>query len=502
MIRNFKKSADDGLFYALQLPASGLCNVSRLELKTNSAEAATALIDYAIVQHVRSGVVIGSYFIDFEGANAENGVSSTPSGETRRLDDQMQTVQLFFAQNTVSANLSEEKTDIAVAIRYTSTNDPSGTEYTSPYVFLTDPLLPDSKQIKYRTVEPGLVAELNFHEDFVKNITGIQIVQVGNLSTEIASAVAAQYNIAGDKPQLLNWYSFADGHALSHSPCTLTPTTTNVVPVEIDLHTALAIDGMDVGTGTNDAIRMTVSYTNMQNSTTKEITIPDIRKYLTGGSFASGDTATIRFFLKDVGQIRSVSLEPHSGTGLGKTIWDLDTITVRMLRSGVPQVLERSFTGSEGLIMEGEPKVINLTNIVISTLTSYYNSKVKQQNAVNSNVEGKTNILLYSGDSAAITVTLEGSLPGYGYSVEAVMSRDGATTQVNCFSRTGNKIAFTPPRNYSGTDDVYIVTIRSDENPNVTATVEIHLESEPEPEPEPQLTPTPQENPPADNGGT
>lgn len=492
-IKRLNRNADEGVFYATELYASGMSNLQSMTLKLNSADAAMAYIDYAIVQHVRSGVVVGSYFLDYGKDLVGEGTRAVPQSDSAVLNHEMQTVRLFFSPDTKTSPLSEERNDIAVALRYTSTNDVTNKEYTSPYVFLTDVRDPEYGLLTYPSVSPGMVAELNFHVNFVKEITGVQIVQVGNLSSAVSCAAAATYDVSGEVPEMRSWVNFADGHALSHTPVTLTPTETNVVPVEIELKTAMSIDTM--GTGTSDPIRMTLSYTNMGNTTPRTLVIEDIRDYLTYGSFDSGATAVLSFFLEDVGQLRSVTLEPRGTAAYSKAVWGLETIRVSMLRNGVPEVIERTLTGSDGLIMEGSPKTVSMTNIVLSTLTTFYNSKVHQQNAVNSDSDGKSSVLIYSGDEVTIGVTLEGSLPGYGYTVSAVMDHSGASTQVTCFARDGNKIVFTPPKNTSGSDEVYIVTITSDENPDVKVTVEIHVESEPEPTPEPSPTPSPTPSP-------
>lgn len=490
-INNLKKAPSGDMFYATDIYAANLDYVSTLKLDINSPDPALAYVDYAVIQHVRSGVVINTYFIDYgDQAISELGLVGHPSGGEGHLNTQMQKVQLFFAQNTKNAELSEEKTDIAVAIRYTTTNDVTNTEYTSPYIFITDPHQTDSDLIKYPTIKPGMIAELNFHEDFVKEITGIQVVAVGNLEATIASATAATYSRLAGEFELDKWYNFSDQHELSHSPAIFTPTDTNVVPVEIDMKTALSTDTF--GTGTTAPIRMIISYTNMQNSVTRSLTIPDINKYLVSGTFNSEDTATIRFFMKDLGQIRSITLEPHADSAYNTAMWGLETIGVKLTRSGKQELIQRSFTGTDGLISEGDPKVISMMNISLTTLTSFFNSKVQVQNAINSDSDGRSSILLYSGDTATIAVTLDGSLPGYGFTVAAELSRDGATTKVNCIERNNNKIVVSPPKNTSGTDDVYLITITSDENPKVQAVVEIHVESEPEPTPEPKPEPEPQ----------
>lgn len=499
-VKQLNRNADEGVFYATELYASGMSNLQSMTLRLNSADAAMAYIDYAVVQHVRSGVVVGSYFLDFNGSLVGEGIRAFPESDASILNHEKQTVRLFFTPDTKASPLSEERTDIAVALRYTSTNDATNKEYTSPYVFLTDVREPDSALLKYPSIAPGMVAELNFHVNFVKDITGIQIVQVGGLSSAISGATAATYDVSGEIPEMRSWVNFADGHTLSHTPVTLTPTETNVVPVEIELKTAMSIDTM--GTGTSDPIRMTLSYTNMADTTPRTLVIDDIRDYLVSGSFDSGATAVLSFFLEDVGRLRSVTLEPRGTAAYSKAVWGLETIRVSMLRNGVPEVIERTLTGSDGLIMEGQPKTVSMTNIVLSTLTTFYNSKVHQQNAVNSGADGKSSVLIYSGDEVTIGVTLEGSLPGYGYTVSAVMDRGGASTQVTCFGRDGNKIVFTPPKNTSGSDDVYIVTISSDENPDVKATVEIHVESEPEQEPTPAPSPeSREETPPGETPG-
>lgn len=479
-VRPLEKSVEDGLFYEMNLSVPAMDNLYHMSLTVNSPSTLPVCMDYAIVQHMRSGVVIDTYYLDYHRLDGQGIVlTASPTESTAALQQEEQLVRLFFGGDTVSSVLRAEKNDILVALRYTSTNDVSGKEYNSAFVYLTD-LLDENGRSVYDEVAPGMVAELSFHEPFVREITGLTLASAGSVSAVVASAVVDRLLVSGSEPKLIDRKSFAAPEVLSKTPRTVAATQTNVMPVELRLKTAASQPSMD--SGTSGSIRMTISYTNQSGNQIRTVYFEDILPYLVDGSFRAEDTAVLQFFLTDVSSIRTITLEPYSDNARVNATWGLDTLTLHLDHGGSMETVERKLGGT--MLIEGKPKQINLSNIVVSATASYYNSKVQEHNAIVCDVNSSAKALLYSGDTATIRVSVQGSLPGYGYGVSAALVRDEAETAVTCYTHVASDtIEFHPPENHSGTDDVYRIYITSEESPDSQVVIEIHVESEPTPTP-------------------
>ena len=483
-LTNMNYDSVDKVLYANGITTYGFRSLSKLTLSVPSVTKVNALVDHAIVQHVRSGVVISSYYMDFhvtgstDPINVFAGVSRSPDNGLSRSDEK-QVVSVLFGKDTVSSGLTAEKSDIAVALRYKLKGDPTGKEYNSPYIFLTD--VKEKKvtqtadgqetvqEVPYAAVRPGMVAEIPFYLPNVKEITGVIITSTGAVSAQVDGMTVGCYSLTGATQEPTAWYSFAGSQKLSTTPVIMSVTDINVVPIELSVVTASSTD--TVSTSTSDPIRLTVGYVSQDGRQTRTMTIEDARMYLVSGATESKKTATFRFFIKNFGEIRYITIEPYSKGAYSRAAWGIDTLTVRSIVNGNSRVTDRTL--SDVIIREGEPRTINLCNISISTKTSFYNSQTKKSSTVNSDSKGWSSVLVYSGDEVKIKPTLSGSLAGYGYFVSAVKTMSGATAEVTCYKQGDGQIIFETPRNLTDTAETYRVLIESEENATVRAIVEI-----------------------------
>ena len=473
----------DKVLYANGISVNGFSTLNKVKLSVPSLTQVNALVDHAVVQHVRSGVVISTYYVDFctpvthQPSNAFDGVENFPSSSMSKATER-QVVSVMFGKDTVASGLTAEKADIAVALRYTLKGDPMNKEYNSPYVFLTDEKIVNSegKQVtKYASVKPGMLAQIPFEIPNLKEVTGVIVVATGNLNASVDGMTVGCYPIDGtdtDKPT--RWYNFAGTAKLASTPAIMSVTDTNVVPVEITVTTAESTD--TVSTSTSDPIRMTIGYVSQDGKQTRTMAIDDVRAYMTSGSLESGQTATFSFLIKNFSEIRYVIIEPHSKGAYSLAAWGLDTLKVRTTVDGVQHVAERKLTDT--IIREGDPRTINLCNISISTKSSFYNSSLKKSSTINSDSQGRSSVLVYSGDKVTIRPTLSGSLAGYGYYVSAVKVEGEATAEVSCYEKSEGEIVFNTPTNLTAGTETYRVIIESAENESVKAIVEIRVESE------------------------
>ncbi len=473
----------DRVFYATGITAYGFTTLNKTNLVVPSLDKVSALVDHMIVQHVRSGVVIGYYYMDYHTPGTGNPInvfSSTgeqfPSSK-HSISTEQQIVTMLFGKDTVASGLVAEASDVAISIRYTLKGDPLGKEYSSPYVFLTDVKTKDAdgqEIMKYAAVKPGLLVQVPFAIPNLKEITGITVAGTGSVNASVDGMTVGCYPIQGDTSTPTKWYNFAAAAKLTATPVLMSVTDVNVAPVEITVTTAESTDV--VSSSTADPIRMTIGYVSQDGRQTRTMAIDDVRAYMTDGKLEAGKTATFSFLMKNCSEIRYVVIEPHSKEPYSQAAWGIENLKVRTIVDGKEQLAERKL--SDPIIREGDPRTINLCNISISTKTSFYNSKVEKSSTINSDSQGKSAVLVYSGDQVTIKPTVNGSLAGYGYTVSAVKAVGDAVSEVDCFTKNGSQIVFDSPRNTTGGIEVYRVIITSDENPAVQAVVEISVEAE------------------------
>ena len=101
------------------LTATGMSALNRVYVKAQSADVVDAYIDHMIVQQVRSGVVINTFYLDCEHRNADMEFYALPGGKQSAQTDE-QEVHLLLGDETEEANLVAENRDVAVALQYTT----------------------------------------------------------------------------------------------------------------------------------------------------------------------------------------------------------------------------------------------------------------------------------------------------------------------------------------------------------------------------------------------
>lgn len=187
-----------------------------LNARTNTAFSDSANMDYAVVQQVRSGVIVGTYYFNFNGNSCTFGAEAEPSAGTITAGKQVLDIEL--GQNVQTTQLVPETHDIAVAIRYTLENDPTNTVYSSPYIYLTDQ--------GHTSVSSGNTLSLTFNQFFVKNIVGVQMISGGrDFSLPVEAARIMTYR-SGDQALCTGCYSFAEGAEVTYRGTTMQLTST------------------------------------------------------------------------------------------------------------------------------------------------------------------------------------------------------------------------------------------------------------------------------------
>ncbi len=495
-----KQYDEDGnliCFYAIGIGGSNVDTVLGVDVETNSLTPIRAPLNYGILQQVRSGVLIESYTL--------NGIGNADLGDTMNIstasyDKTDQKIQLQLSEDTVAQPLDPEAKELAVAIHF-RTDDAAGTELRSKYVYLTDQ--------GYTNIYPNQVIELDMSLGNISEITGVSVVTLGNLVMTIDDILVTDIGTDGT---VRSTFSVRGPVVPNKTPLRL-GSNGSVSLLQLDLVTAP--DSGAVTAGTSGPIKMTLGYYDIYGALRVE-SYEDIRDFSEGDGFVSGGTDTVRMLVPELSELRWAEFEPVKGAGDTSSApanWMLSQVTATVGVNG------RSVTrSSDELIIEGSPVRVGMAEVFLSAI-------VKAADAEGEFVSsgGSVSHLLESGKSVDIVTIIYGSSEGLGYKLESYDPTSGATASVRLgvthsysddylnqtyeaakassesaasesekiaaervmelasqmlsssgsFTGDGSVYRFTAPRNYTGRDLYYRLTIYSTELEDVNYTVDI-----------------------------
>ena len=495
----FEADKDRAMFYALGVQVNGFSMLDTLKLSANSRSTVTAEVRTAVVQHLRSGVVIETYVINFGdndiGANVATASLDPRSGEaaiSTQKGAEKQTVKLFLSSDTAVQTLQPEVNDLVLAIRYTNEYDPTGTELVSAYRYLSDQPDAETGLPLYSKIGPGQILEIPFYEGAASEITGVSLAQVGSLDIGIESMAVAVSSAVDDT--LLQWYDFANVDELRQTPRTFTRSVSNVVPVRMRFKTTQSAEiiGPDTDNGKEAPIRMTVLYQSRNGMEIKKLVVDDIRDYLVDGTFSCGEdtekTATIELYMEDVSMIRSVTLEPYSTGRYSNAVWGLKSV---YYEAQIDCETRSHLTECRCRILSGAPVTVNLCTVDTAFVADAFNPLTGVTTERQSDANGTASIAVRSGMRVIITPKITGQLDGYGFTAEALLRTGSADENVSCWSidettvidEYGDEVFvpavfFDVPVNETGSVQTYVVTIASEEVPTEKASLIIEVAAE------------------------
>ena len=525
------KDIKNNMFYYVGLRTNGLDTVKSISIKGSSRNLILADLDHVIIQHVRSGVTIETYYADFTGVSAEyehNSVCIPVQQVEGNIFAQSQTAGLFFGPGTEEFELIKDKQDVAVAISYKTSNDYRGAGdansetlgyvYRSAYVMLSE-LIDDSGNLLYPTIKSGTIVEVPFEEPFVKEITGMTLVAIGDINVNIDSAYVAKKNSSG---KVEDWTSFGIGSDILGVPFNATPTEYQAVtPLKFtfETNTDARIVSSDNDNGNDAPIRMVIDYTDLATGGRNQMVIGDIRNYLTSGDFKVtekdgkiSNTATIELFGRNVGSIRSIKLEPYSGKLYSSAVWGItsvygETNAKGSIKSGSVTLMHEEYVNGVRTQVpgktaaEGTPLAVNMSSVYEILNVSYYDSVLGITNKPQSEINGTVTVAVPKSTTFTITPLIAGTMDGYGFTADVMQLVNGVLVPAKGATITSDKITFTPPENTSTDAVTYVITCYSEEFPSVSASAQITIagqaapapEKEKESKPEPTPTPAPQQ---------
>jgi hypothetical protein len=233
---------------------------------------------------------------------------------------------------------------------------------------------------------------------------------------------------------------------------------------------------------------MVLGYTNRQG-VQKELVVPNLRNFVIseGAAFSTGSTTQVRLMLRDVASVQSMQLMPYNVNPQITAGWKPSQITVSLGADGSIQKATRSLDtyihedtalNPDGVItgdMVGGLKV-NLSNIILTAdvaatnESDYYGNSYRVNSAVNKTLA----MTVSSGANIKFGVTVSNSMQGYTAKAEQV---DGAKDISGLISYTEEGFVLAMPENTSGQDQSYRITLRSNENENITVVIEVTVTS-------------------------
>ena len=476
------------------LTATGMSSLNKVYVKAQSIDVVDAYVDHLIVQQVRSGVVVNTFYLDCEHRNAGTEFYALPSSiQSTQTDEQK--VYLMLGDETEAANLVAENRDIAVALQYTTVSGGSQV-FTSRYIYVTDQ--------QYQAIKAGNILELTFNESYVKDITGILVATSGNINAQIDMACVDCYAVdtTGGTRQLLKHFSIPTGATVKNQTVTL-PVLSNSSVEILDIQFVTALSDANLESGTNDPIAMVLGYTNRQG-VQKELVVPNLRNFVIseGAAFSTGSTTQVRLMLRDVASVQSLQLMPYHVDPQITAGWKPSQITVSLGADGSIQKATRSLDtyihedtalNPDGVItgdMVGGLKV-NLSNIILTTdvaatsESGYYGNSYRVNSAANKTLA----MTVSSVANIKFGVTVSNSIQGYTAKAEQVV---GAKDISGLISYIEDGFTLSMPENTSGQDQSYRIMLRSNENENITVVIEVTVTSKAvsEPPTEPSTEPT------------
>ena len=407
-----RSTTSDGrpIFYALGLNANYLDSIAGVNVFSQSARPVHVPISYGIMQRIRSGVLIDSYYLTGWG-NADQGLTmdiSQPTG-----GQNIQSVFLQFSSEMDEQTLVPDERDLAIALHF-STDDPFDGEFRSKYITLTD------QGIDY--ISPGQVVELDFAIMNLQEIYGITMVNMGRLEDTVANAVVFEQAPNG---AVKNKWSFRSTMTPARTPTRFEATANAPVALlQLDITTAESTGAYN--SGVTGPVRMSVGFYRPEGNE-DFLTFDDIRPFSAANetAFSAGATDRVQLLLPFATSVRWVELEPQVGDDGFSPIWKIDRVSSITDLSPLPVT---RVLGDDGVAEQGSPKRISLAEILLGGVYSIVHSPEEEPPPSGDDTlptGGTKDIALNVGEGIYIMPRLLGSESGVDIALNRVDSSGG-----------------------------------------------------------------------------
>jgi len=413
------------MFYVKGVKVSGISLFQSLTLQATSIPSgSTCVVSDVIVEHVRSGVIVKTYYLEFN-KDIVYGVTKTPDNTNQQVS-QEQVFTFMFNGGSSRIPLITMKDDIVISFNYSTLSDPETgdrkSQFTSPNIFLSE--------MGTSTTDGNLVCSVLFDQENVKDISNVTLTALGDCKKAVSlhSAYLTNYQVetvnGTEKRSILSSYYFSEGSSskLSEKPMVLSLTgstsssaaiTTSLNPSVADLTLTFTTAGASASgeSGTTDPIRMTLYYIN-DSEQDKSVVYEDINDYLVSGSFATGQTATIRMLVPGLKSVRSVKVEPYDTDIYATSSWTVEKVSMQLFAGDkiVPKIRQSGKTALEDVGLNiGLADIVLNTEAYISRLSTTGFDQRGYSSTAKSGAEG---ILISYGQYINFMPTISGSISG------------------------------------------------------------------------------------------
>ena len=418
--------------------ARGLSALYEMKIETENA----AYIDRAVIQQVRSGVVIATYELPFGGENAQYAATASPRTNSGREEIERLTIQ--FADGTAATELRPETMDIAFSISYTTVNDLGDTVYESSYIYLTDAGI--------TSIRAGMTAELTFRESYVKEIKKVNVLGIGPVNATITAAAVETASVeAGGIENRTGLYGVGREIPVTRTKQTFAAAAGSVVPLEMTFTTA-SISGAD---GAGITAELGVLDASGKNAT---VSLGSLSALLTAGGFRAGERATASVLLKNVTGIRYIRLTAASGC-----TWTLSSLTADWTVGGsdysVSRTVGKTVSAADGCTVN----FAEVSLLVHATVRDGAGNAILERNTT-----AGCELSMTSGNVLEVSAELVGALDGFGYTITG--TKTGGTGSISA-AKQGSTVVFTPVSE-EGTS-VFTITAAADEDASIKTVVTV-----------------------------
>ena len=499
------------VLFAVGINANNMDALSGVDVLANARKTISAPIRYGILQRIRGGVLIETYYLS--GVNNAS-LGGTMHAVSRPEANNTQRVFLQLPLDMPAQQLKAEEQDLAVALYFTPAY-PDYQELRSKYIYLSD--------MGYTSVRPGQLLELDFDIGEISEVTAVNVVRLGSLNIPIEHAYIVNQQADG---LVVQEHSIRPRTTPGSSPTSM-PFNGKVGLLLLALETAADEDA--ISSGTNGPIRMTVGYYDEYGAVQEKV-YDDIRPYIeAGNSFKAGGTDMIRLLVPGLAETLYVDLEPWDEAETLAS-WKLSRVTAVTGVDGnsvVRSVNQR--------IMEEEPVRVFLTDVIligtVNVLTPQEEGDPVSEKQGTVGVGETMGIVIDSGQQVDIPVRVSGSDEGVTADVkifdpelnaekdalldavsdydreyvekvykQAKLSYNSATSTEEeraaaekvmtlienmnesdgdlQVSEDGKSVLFIPPRNFGAENIKYLLYVSSAENPDSKFLVEVTVHTE------------------------
>ena len=463
-IKDFTLSDDRKMLYAQGVNAMGMS--AFYEMYVTSGNDLT--LNHAIVQHIRDGVVIFSYYVSF--GVSDNPMYGSIGVPLPRPDstEEKQVLTLQFSDDTEYKRLSSSGTNVVVGFSYITKDDPANKVYNSANVYLTD------QQIE--EIKSGLTVDIVFHEMYVKEITKISVTATEQFTATVSKAMVNVYNTDNKgKEKCTAHYSIAEPILVTRTKRSANVTEKNVgaIAVQFETDSQSTYIGME-----NMRVSMKLGIENDYGDT-REIVISDISNYFVSGGIKSGTVAEMRMLVTDIESVKYMVLTPHNPENGKLPGWPLKSVNVSWFIN-CDENGSGNLAASVGKVVKTEESfVINTAEVVVGATVKVLDKT--GGGVITRSIEGKDiDLSIDDGYSVSFTPEAINSIKGFGCQVEA-KHISGGDPNFTLLKKTDGGYIFVPAEQHKDTA-VYTITVSSEEDPEKVININVSVEPSPVPE--------------------